>query len=80
MKKLNVIIVIEKGVMRTPFVTKSDNVASAFYENVARELLGDDFDDIVRGFFDDFSYDRISKYLKSFGSEIQWFTDIKINQ
>jgi len=79
MKKVNVIIVTEKGIIRTPFVTSSDEKATAFYESIAKELLGDDFNDVVQGFFDDNSYDRISNYLQYVGKDIQWYIDIEVN-
>jgi len=69
---MNSIIITRKGVMDTPILIKKN--ADAMYENIVRELLGDDFDDIVGGFFDDFVYDRVNRYLKDEGSSVNYFT------
>jgi len=79
MKQVNVIIVTEKGITRNPFVTSSDKKATMFYEKIVKELLGDDFNDVVKGLFDDNSYDRISNYLQFVGKDIQWYTEIEVN-
>ena len=50
-----------------------------FYEKIVKELLGDDFNDVVKGLFDDNSYDRISNYLQFVGKDIQWYTEIEVN-
>ncbi len=79
MKKVNVIIVTDKGEIKETFVSESYKKANEFYENTAEKLIGDDFQYIVKGFFSDESYGRISKYLNYFGKDIQWITNVKIN-
>jgi len=69
---MNVIFVVRKGVMDTPILIKKN--ADAMYENIVRELLGDDFEYVVGGFFDDFVYDRVNRYLKDEGSSVNYFT------
>ena len=77
--KVNVIIVSENGINRTPFVTKSEEKASAMYEKIAREFLGDDIGYIVGSFSGDSAYEIISHYLDGTGKDIQWFTDVELD-
>ena len=72
---MNVIVVVRNGVMDTPILIKKNS--DAVYENIVRDLLGDDFDDIVGGFFDDFVYDRVNHYLETTkGITINYFQNL----
>jgi hypothetical protein len=72
---MNSIIITRNGVMDTPILIKKN--ADAVYENIVRDLLGDDFDDIVGGFFDDFVYDRVNRYLETTkGISINYFQNL----
>lgn len=70
---MNVIVVVRKGVMDTPILIKKNSDADAMYENLTREMLGDDFEYVVGRFFDDMIYDRVNHYLKDDGSSINYF-------
>lgn len=76
----SIIVVTVMGVMETPILLSSNKRADIIYEGIVREYLGDDFDDVVGGFFDDSSYDRVNNYLEPMGISINYFTDIKFNQ
>jgi len=71
---MNCIIVIEKGVLQTPILIKDNTTADATYEKIVRDFLSNDFDEVVGGFIDDSTYDKVNQYLKSFGTEIHHFT------
>jgi hypothetical protein len=72
---MNAIIITRNGVMDTPILIKKNS--DAVYENIVRDLLGDDFDDIVGGFFDDFVYDRVNSYLETTkGISINYFQNL----
>jgi hypothetical protein len=68
------IIVTRDGVMDTPILVKKNS--DAVYENIVRDLLGDDFDDVVGGFFDDMVYDRVNKYLEPLFMRIDYFQNL----
>jgi hypothetical protein len=68
------IIITRDGVMDTPILIKKN--ADAVYENIVRDLLGDDFDDVVGGFFDDMVYDRVNKYLEPLFMRIDYFQNL----
>lgn len=71
---MNVIVVVRNGVMDTPILIKKNSDADAMYENLTREMLGNDFDDIVGVFFDDSVYDRVNSYLEYHkGTTINYF-------
>lgn len=76
---MNVIIVTRKGIMDTPILVKSNSEADSVYENIARELLGDDFDDVIGGFIGDFAYEDLNRYLEGMGVSVDYFTDVKTN-
>lgn len=71
---MNSIIVTRDGVIEKPILVK--NNADSLYESIVRDLLGDDFDDVVGGFFDDMVYDRVNKYLKPLFMRIDYFKDL----
>jgi hypothetical protein len=74
---MNAIIITRNGVMDTPILIKKNTDADAVYENIVEDLLGDDFDDIVGGFFDDFVYDRVNSYLETTqGITINYFQNL----
>jgi hypothetical protein len=68
------IIVTRDGVMDTPILINKNS--DAVYENIVRDLLGDDFDDVVGGFFDDMVYDRVNKYLEPLFMRIDYFQNL----
>jgi hypothetical protein len=68
------IIITRDGVMDTPILIKKNS--DAVYENIVRDLLGDDFDDVVGGFFDDMVYDRVNKYLEPLFMRIDYFQNL----
>lgn len=68
---------MNKGVAEKVQIIKSNTTANAYYENLVRELLEDDFEDIVGGFFDDTTYDDVNRYLSHFGKEILYHTNLK---
>ena len=79
---MNCIIVIEQGVLQTPILIKDNTTADATYEKIVRDILDndfikEDFDNVVGKFVDDSTYDKVNEYLKSFGIEIHYFTDLK---
>lgn len=74
---MNCIIVMNKGVAQEVQLIKSNTDADAYYENLVREMLGDDFKDIVGVFFNDMTYDKVNRYLAHFGKEILFFTNLK---
>jgi hypothetical protein len=76
----SIIVITDNGVVETPILISSNKRADIVYESIVRDYLGDDFDDVVGGFFDDSSYDRVNKYLEPIGISINYFTDIKFNQ
>lgn len=71
---MNSIIVTRDGVIEKPILLEKNS--DAVYENIVRDLLGDDFDDVVGGFFDDMVYDRVNKYLKPLFIRIDYFKDL----
>ena len=71
---MNSIIVTRDGVIEKPILVK--NNADSLYESIVRDLLGDDFDDVVGGFFDDMVYDRVNKYLEPLFMRIDYFKDL----
>ena len=71
---MNSIIVTRDGIIEKPILVKKNS--DAVYENIVRDLLGDDFDDVVGGFFDDMVYDRVNKYLKPLFMRIDYFKDL----
>ena len=74
---MNCIIVMNKGVAEKIQIIKSNTTANAYYENLVREMLGDDFEYIVGSFFSDRTYDKVNRYLASFGKEILYHTNLK---
>jgi hypothetical protein len=68
------IIITRDGVMDTPILINKNS--DAVYENIVRDLLGDDFDDVVGGFFDDMVYDRVNKYLEPLFMRIDYFQNL----
>jgi hypothetical protein len=71
---MNSIIVTRDGVIEKPILVK--NNADSLYESIVRDLLGDDFDDVVGVFFDDMVYDRVNKYLEPLFMRIDYFKDL----
>jgi hypothetical protein len=74
---MNCIIVMNKGVVEKIQIIKSDITANAYYEDLVRDMLGDDFEYIVGGFFSDMTYDKVNEYLAHFGKEILYHTNLK---
>ncbi len=68
------IIITRDGIIEKPILIKKN--ADAVYENIVRDLLGDDFDDVVGGFFDDMVYDRVNKYLEPLFIRIDYFQNL----
>lgn len=68
---------MNKGIVENIQIIKSNTTANAYYENLVRELLEDDFEDIVGGFFDDMTYDKVNEHLAHFGKEILYHTNLK---
>jgi hypothetical protein len=73
---MNSIIVTRDGVIEKPILVKNNMYADSLYESIVRDLLGDDFDDVVGGFFDDMVYDRVNKYLEPLFMRIDYFKDL----
>jgi hypothetical protein len=71
---MNSIIVTRDGVIEKPILVK--NNGDSLYESIVRDLLGDDFDDVVGVFFDDMVYDRVNKYLEPLFMRIDYFKDL----
>jgi hypothetical protein len=75
---VNVIIVIgNDGIIGTPKVIVNDEVASAEFENIARELLGDDVSEV--NFISDNVIDQVNRLLEFSGISIDWFVDVEVN-
>ena len=76
---MNVIVVSKKGIIEEVICIEHNHTADAEYEKIIRELLGDDFEDIV-GFFDDDVYDMANEYLNSMGIDVSYFTGLEVNK
>ncbi len=74
---MNVIIVSEKGILRTPILVENDTTAQAVFNSIAEELLGDDISEVY--LHSDDCVDKVNKLLEFSGKEINWFVDIDVN-
>ena len=74
---MNVLIVTEKGVMRTPILAKNNTTAQAIFNNLAEEFLGDDISEV--NLHADSCVDEVNKILECTGVEINWFVDVELN-
>ena len=77
MKKVNVILVIERGIVKTPIVTTSDTTAQAEFDNIAELLLGDDVSEI--NLHSDTQVDELNRIVNRLGVSVSWFTDVELN-
>ena len=77
MKKVNVIIVISRGIAKTPFVTTNDTTAQAEFDNIAELLLGDDVSEI--NLHSDTQVDELNRIVNRLGVSVAWFTDVELN-
>ena len=77
MKKVNVIIVISRGIVKTPFVTTNDTTAQAEFDNIAELLLGDDVSEII--LHSDTQVDELNRIVNRLGVSVSWFTDVELN-
>ena len=75
---MNIIIVTRDGIVDTPILLKNGNKADKVYEDLCRELLGDDFSDVVGGMVDDYTYGAVNRYLASQGISIDYFFDVEV--
>ena len=74
--KMNVIIVIKKGIMDTPILVQDDITAQATFNNLAEELLGDDISEV--NLHSDSCVNEVNNLLDA-ENEIRWFVDINVN-
>ena len=77
MKKVNVILVIERGIVKTPIVTTSDTTAQAEFDAIAERLLGDDVSEI--NLHSDTQVDELNHIVNRLGVSVDWFTDVELN-
>jgi hypothetical protein len=77
---MDVIIIIKNGVPEIPILVKNPITAEAEYNRIAEKLCGDDWISFKNIIDYGFKMDSINKYLKSFGVEIHWFTELKVNK
>ena len=81
MKKGNVIFIMRNGIVDTDtiFVTTNDIKADAHFDNLAEELLKDDYQYIL-GIEIDYSekINKLNNYIKETGVSVEWFCDIEI--
>jgi hypothetical protein len=75
---MNIIIVTRNGCIDTPILLKNTNKANAVYEDLCRELLGDDFDDVFGGIINDYTYGNVNMYLAPQGISIYYFFDVEV--
>lgn len=76
---MNVIIVIENGVPQTPKLIKNNVTAEATFDNIAEELLGEDYEELSQIDYE-YRLDEANRLLMGSGNEIHWFTDIEVNR
>jgi len=77
MKKVNVILVISRGIVKTPIVTTSDTTAQAEFDAIAELLLGDDVSEI--NLHSDTQVDELNRIVNRLGVSVSWFTDVELN-
>ena len=75
---MNVIIVIEKGIVHTPILVKKDTAAQAEFNRLAEELLGEDISEV--NLHADDCVESVNRLLEFSGKEIHWFIDIEVNK
>jgi hypothetical protein len=74
-KLMNVIIIRRDGLMDdAPILVKNDTTAEVVFESLVKQFTGDDYQ-----YFGDESTTRANNLLEPLGVQIDWFTDIEIN-
>jgi len=74
---MNVIIVIRKGVSDTPILVKHDHTAEAVFVEIAKELLGDDYEEINE--MSDSMLDEVNDMLTTQEINIEWYVGVEVN-
>lgn len=74
---MNVLIVTEIGIIKTPILVKSDTTAQAVFNNLAEELLGEDISEV--NLHADSCVDEVNRLLNHKGIEVNWFVDVSVN-
>jgi hypothetical protein len=72
---MNVIIIRRDGLMDdAPILVKNDYTAEVVYQSLVKQFTGDDYE-----YFGDESLTKANNLLESLGIQIDWFTDIEVN-
>lgn len=74
---MNIIIVSKNGILDTPRLFTKHEDAVFVYEQIIRELLGDDYDSVVGDSINDDTYDEVNKFLENQGKNVYYYTGIK---
>ena len=73
---MNVLIIRRNGLIDdSPILVKNDTTAECVYESLVRDLTGDD----EYTYFNDESLTKANNLLMSMDIQIDWFTDIEVN-
>jgi len=75
---MNVIIVRKERVSDTPILIKHNDTAEAVFKNIAKDLLGDDYEEINE--MSDNMLDEVNYLLAHRNIEIEWYIDVEVNE
>ena len=77
---MNVIIITRNGIKDTPMLIEATSTAEATFDNVAKELVGEYYEDIEEMYFDYVQrYEEVKRHLDDTGVEIDWYEDVEVN-
>jgi len=72
---MNVLIIRKDGLINdTPILVKDDTTAEVVFESLVKQFTGDDYQ-----YFGDESTTGANNLLEPLGIQIDWFTDIEVN-
>jgi len=74
---MNVIIVSRQGILDTPILVKDDTTAQARFDNLAKELAGEDISEVKLHF--DGQVDNLNELIRYQGIEVSWFENVGVN-
>jgi hypothetical protein len=80
--KVNVILVLDQGIITNLNVVKATATSEATFDSIAEKLLGSkEYEELIENVHDyDQIYDLVNNELEGQGKEIHWFSDIKVNK
>lgn len=74
---MNVILVFEMGILRTPVLVKDNETALATFRQIVTDLLGADVSELT--LINEEELPKINDLLRGF-AEVQWFEQVEVNE